>query len=577
MLTRKLGKWLRGNPTRGEVLAACIGGCILGALPGLGAAPATYLLLFVGVLLINLNLFVFGLSAVLSWLVTWPLQGLVFWLGSLVLDSPLGALFIPLINGPVTAWMGLERYRVVGAILFGIFLGMGFGFLLHAGVTAYSRKIQSFGEDDPRLARFTGNRALRILGWVFFGGGLRPNPNAKHRRFRITGLVVAGGLGLIVGASLWFLDDAVVRAQLHNGLERTHGATVDLDSADLDLGAASLSLSGLALADRDNLTRNLFSADTLTLDIDTSNLLARKWVVDRLEVNQAALGDERRVPGRILAGPKPVDKPGEGIPVPSVEEVAGAAGKILIEGVPPEFETARIWLQRIRGWLGGKARTETGEPAPKRVYEDLDLVASRLIRDHPRLLIRSLHIDPIRWKPLDNLTLSLEGENLSTALPLQRETANLRVQSADDRINLQVTGRPPETGETASPATLSILFSGKNLPVAAILDALNARLPAQLNAESLAVQLAGTLTSEAIDLPVTLTFREATVSREGLPTLNLSRLEIPVVVAGTPAAPTLTVNASFLLEGVKSKVREEGEKLLKDKLGDKLPFKLPGG
>src|SRR5262249_27057980 len=129
-LTRKIGGFLRGKATRGQVLAAALLAALLGFVPGfflpgdLGGgfmqAPGLILSLLFLVLVLNATLGVFGLVTVAAKLVSSATLPLAAAIGGLLLDGPTRALFKPLVNGPVTAWFGLHYYATTGGLVLGL-------------------------------------------------------------------------------------------------------------------------------------------------------------------------------------------------------------------------------------------------------------------------------------------------------------------------------------------------------------------------------------------------------------------------------------------------------------------------
>ena len=82
---------------------------------------------------------------------------------------------------------------------------------------------------------------------------------------------------MLVVALLWigqmFFAEPFVTAALQSGLERANGATVDVDSAELDLRKGRLTVHGLAMADSlVYATARRFEATLVTGDADFQGL-----------------------------------------------------------------------------------------------------------------------------------------------------------------------------------------------------------------------------------------------------------------------------------------------------------------
>src|SRR5690606_31874518 len=89
-----------------------------------------------------------------------------------------------------------------------------------------------------------------------------------------------------------------------SGLERANGATVDLERAELELGNGKLVVSGLAMADPEELETDLFRATTLEADISQADLLRKRMHIERLTISGASTGEKRPLPGE-LTRPRP--------------------------------------------------------------------------------------------------------------------------------------------------------------------------------------------------------------------------------------------------------------------------------
>lgn len=66
MITRKIGKLLRGNASRAQITAATTLGSLLGFTPGFSQAPGWNLLLICLLVLLNVNLFLAAITALLA-------------------------------------------------------------------------------------------------------------------------------------------------------------------------------------------------------------------------------------------------------------------------------------------------------------------------------------------------------------------------------------------------------------------------------------------------------------------------------------------------------------------------------
>ena len=115
-LTRSVGNFLRGKATPGQLFVAALLGGMLGFLPtffapnnaggGFAQAPGLILSLLFLPLVLNVNLALVGLVAIIAKLLSLMLLPVSFAIGRVLLDGPLQPLFQFLVNAPVTAWLG---------------------------------------------------------------------------------------------------------------------------------------------------------------------------------------------------------------------------------------------------------------------------------------------------------------------------------------------------------------------------------------------------------------------------------------------------------------------------------------
>lgn len=102
---------------------------------------------------------------------------------------------------------------------------------------------------------------------------------------------------------LLFLDTLVERAIEDLGAEIL-GAKFDIESADVNLAAGRVRLSGLAAANPDSPMRNLYEADEFVADVRMVPLLKKKVVIQEAALRGLRFGTARRTSGR-LDNPRP--------------------------------------------------------------------------------------------------------------------------------------------------------------------------------------------------------------------------------------------------------------------------------
>ncbi|MEM9296552.1 MAG: hypothetical protein AAGA57_12175, partial [Planctomycetota bacterium] len=170
-MTRKVGSLLRGKATPFQLISACVLGALIGFAPvpsyekGLLLMPAWVALLVV----LNANLFLAGLVAALCKTLSLALLPVSFEAGKLLLDGPGQGLMASLINGPVTAWMGLEYYVTSGGVVVAVVIGVGLGAAAVVGLGRFRRVMTKAEEGSPKFQKLSQNKGMKLVSWVLFG------------------------------------------------------------------------------------------------------------------------------------------------------------------------------------------------------------------------------------------------------------------------------------------------------------------------------------------------------------------------------------------------------------------------
>jgi uncharacterized protein (TIGR03546 family) len=560
-LTRKLGKIVRGAATLPQILAAGALGGTLGFVPGaflpgdLGGgfmqAPGLIVLLLGLVLLLDANLAVFGLVMLVAKLLSFALLPLSFAVGRFLLDGPTEGLFRVLVNAPVTAWFGLERYATTGGAACGLVFGLVAGFLLFKALHALRARMATVEEGSERYQKLASKKSVKVLTWVFFGGGRGKKTwrevaesDRKGKVVRPIGIAVV----LVLAGLLWFAQGALggawLEEQARTGLARWNGATVDLGGATLDLAGGRLAFEGLAMADPEQLDRDTLRARTLELDVATTELLAGRVVVQRLASGEAKSGLKRDEPGvRIdppVEPPSPPDGPGK-----TLDDYLADA-----EVWKERLDQAAEWIEKLTG--GGETPAdETGEERDARVEFEKDtlglvhVVATHLIAKRPAVTVRELVFDGMTFAALgDGELVDVRGENLSSQPALAGAPAVLRADARSGLFGVQLSFDP------ATPSRGAVTFALRGLAV----DSLAAGLrDSPIRGGTLDLTFSGGLDLSGdgveIDLPLVAVLKGTTLSVGGQEA-TIETLEVPVGVRGPLRNPRIVVDGQQVADAL---------------------------
>lgn len=116
--------------------------------------------------------------------------------------------------------------------------------------------------------------------------------------FRLQGVVVFVVLFGILAAGLLVFLDPVVRNTIREQGSQAVKSQIDLDSVAISLVKQSVHLGGLAMANPDILTENVFQIDSIALGFDGNLALRKKLIVDQMSVLGIRLNQKRQTPAK---------------------------------------------------------------------------------------------------------------------------------------------------------------------------------------------------------------------------------------------------------------------------------------
>ncbi len=574
LFTRKIGAILRGKATPFQLIAGCTLGAMLGFVPSFGTAPGLTLVLALLLVLINANLFLAALVGAIAKLASLALLPISFHLGRFFLDGPTEPLFRALINAPVTALLGIDNYATTGGLVLGTLLGAATGWTVSRGVTRFRQRMANSRENSQKYRQWADRGWVRWGVFILAGGGLKDPDYAALAQKRVgnpirplgVALVVFATVLIVVGAK--FFAPAIVTTALRDGLERANGATVDLTSADLDLGAGRLTVEGLAVADPNQLDTNLLEADRLEADVSASDLLRKRLTLDRIVLHNARLQTARRVPGDRVT-PAPDEGPFIKLPDAGSIDDYLANAHIWRE----RLAQAKQWLDRINpGSPDAESESSTnGETWSDRLqrmaeeYGYANVSADHLVTDAPLLLIRELDAAGVQASWLPGETLHITGHNLSTQPWLLAEPARVQVSSSADTLGLTV----------AAGATNELTAHYRGIPTAKLADSLKRSEQGTPLLEGGTIDLAFTgayVPAEGtINAPLDVTLHKTTANIAGR-AVPLDNFTVPIGLAGSLDNPSIKIDPSL----VTNLAKKAGTNLLKEKVGEELGDKAGG-
>ena len=579
-ITRKFGKLIFGNATPAQLMLACVLGAMIGFMPGLWQAAGTIALLTLLLVMLNANLVLAALVGLIAKGVALLLLPASFAVGRVLLDGPTQPLFAWAINAPVLALFGFEYYATTGGLVLGALFGLGVGFAVVKGVRALRRKLAALEEGSAAYQQWTSKRWVRLARWVLVGGAPKGGYQAALERhgkvIRPLGLIVAAGIIALLVLMRFLFADEIVTLVLQRGLERANGATVDMRRAELDLGEGRLVVEGLAMADPNDLKRNVLSADTLTADVSTTDLLRKRLTLDQVTLNNAATGEARQVPGRLIG-----DRPKQSAPPETDDD------ERRIEDYLEDWQTLKERLAQIRRWLervgDGPAEDadEKDEPEKAERKQTLEqrlrqriaahgyagVAANHLIASVPTFTVRRLDAEKVRAVQMDGELLNVHGENLSTHPGLLDAPPKIRITTSDsDRllVDAALDGISQRGGDSR------LKFHYKRLPVDAVTRSLRFDGGAPLQGGTLDLALDGALRTAGVatlDAPLRITVNQSKV-RVGGRSQSIDTLPLSLHLRGPLDNPAVALDEKQVAQALaKAGATQLAKEALKDKAG----------
>jgi uncharacterized protein (TIGR03545 family) len=103
---------------------------------------------------------------------------------------------------------------------------------------------------------------------------------------------------LIVGFNILFIDGLLKRAAIAGG-QSIFGAKVEIQSLKTRFSDLSITVRGIAVADKNDVWRNLFQADRVAFGVKPLPLLSKKFLIEEMSVEGVRWGTKRSTSGQL--------------------------------------------------------------------------------------------------------------------------------------------------------------------------------------------------------------------------------------------------------------------------------------
>jgi len=597
-LLRKFGKLIRGGAASRQIFLGALLGVMIGIVPGLNL---TLLGLIFLLLLLNAHVGIAVLGMALGRAACLLLAPWTFRVGHVLIHGVgLEGMFRAASDAPVLALLDLHVYCLTGGAVVGLALGTVFGVAMVQAVRGLRLGVVRAARSGGRVVWLANNPLLRFFMWLVFGrlrGGLADMLRKRPRLFRKSGLKLAV-VGLLIAAALEaMLLDRALRIGIERGLAAATGAEVNVAEADLSLLHGRIDVRGLQATDPERPTHNMLEVEKLTAELNVSDLLRKRYVIDLLALSNARTGTERESPGRVFRQP---EEPPAG-ERPSLTDYLEKARKFR-EYLPrlKEYLERRKLKQEDRRREAEEEKKRQEEQAVARGY--LALSAKDIIADRPTWVIRKVSVEGLVL-PFSEGPRSLEITDLTSHPEFAGRPTVLRMflPGAPDvamlRLHFEAVDLPHE-----------LKLDLRDIPLGRALR-LSERAPVDVTDGRASLRLDGTFSADSLSLPFTLKVQGlSSAARQGRSPLgldpgtasqifqSLEGLTLAGDVTGSVALPMLRIDAGKTLAGIKDALLAAGKKELANRAGkqiaalqdrlkkelgeelmDRLPIELPEG
>lgn len=585
MLTRRIGKLLRGNASPFQIISACVLGFLIGMLPSFGTSPGLYILWLFLLIILNANLFLGGLCLLLGKIIYLAILPVLFKIGVPLIEGPLNGLIAFLANAPVTAWFGFEYYTVFTGQLLALILGLVCGVYLSKTLRGFRRKMASLEEGSERYQRYASKFWVKALAWVFLGG-LKGKKDWKdlsskesRRPVRFLGIALVVFLCILGYIGIRLLDTQIVTGYARDALADVNGATVDLEGVDISATENRVKVRQLAMANPEALDQNRFEVEQVVADISGWNLLAKKLVLDNLEFINARTGTPRKISGKLTK------KPSELPPEPQEPEDSDAFS------IYDVVENGALWkerldtVKRVYDKVAPYMKSEE-EPEDEEVAEDEDaepvkiswrqrleeraqeqgystIASKSVIRGAPRLHIRNLQAEPVKVYNQD-MAVNIIASNLTSNPLLIEERGNINIQESNNLFSAVI-----DMPGKGSPDSMGIEVKYPRIEVAQLAASAKDSSDFPLEGGYLEVEGSGSIVSGVMDLPLQVRIHESQLSAFGT-TIPADNLPLSVRVYGPIESPKIKIPRDTIEDLIKEGGKQKVKDTIEEKAGEKL-------
>ncbi|MCP4453442.1 MAG: hypothetical protein GY809_18440, partial [Planctomycetes bacterium] len=353
-----------------------------------------------------------------------------------------------------------------GAMIAGPVIGLVLGLIVGLIILGFRKTWLKLESNSEQFGAWQEKGWVKVMDRIVVGKRAK---NAKATFEAKTKYVRKGGVVLVVilvGGALatsYFAKDAI-KNQTAQILAKNNGATVDIDSLTLSPLTGNFSITGLAVTDTNDVTRNTFQAGEISAKASVYNLSLGKVVLDQVKVSAAQFDQPRDTPGELIIAetPEPNAPEEPGVFNPDDYHVdANGLGKL-----ETYFENAKkikAWIDKIRPYL-----PEPNEGAPLPLEEPLEYLAylKARLNEVPitRFLAKEVLLDQVNLEGvfgMSNIQLkNLNDAPMASKLPVSVDIKSDSGAAMDVAMHFDDPNQPGKLTGSFKDIDLSKLQSG---------------------------------------------------------------------------------------------------------------------
>jgi uncharacterized protein (TIGR03546 family) len=578
---RKLIALLRGQVSPVLVGIAAGLGFWFGLIPGFTGVSAVILMVIV---LLNVPVGLFLLFAGLGKTFCFAAAPILYYFGVFV-QQHLAWLLQLLSKIPILGLTDFNRPAIAGSVVGGPVDGLILGFIAGYLVLSFRKTWLKLENNSEKFTKWQSKGFIKVLDRILIGkraANAKGALEAKTIYLRKAGAILVMLVLVACATGVIFVKDSLILDKASQALTKTNGATVVIEEVDLSPASGKVSIAGIAMTDRENLSQNKIQIGRVSSQTSIYDLSVGRLVMDEVLVSDVKFNQKRDTPGKMLNNQQ-VDTPKDG------DITIGQGDLNKLEKYFNNAREIKEMIDKVRRWIP-KSQTSQTDAEPVKPQKYLDYLTASPTRDATvKMLARKIIADKveldIKQFGLSKITLS----NLSNAPDVARLPVGIDIDSQSGGANLNLTWHFESED---SPGNLSGTF--KEFDMAMMQAAMSNSNAMQFQSGKASGTIEGLVTQDLVDIVLGVNIKDLKANSGGKGMFGLDvktlaevfkvmeNLDLTLRIVGPVAEPQIIFDSDALTETFMAKLKEAGKarlagelnKQLQKHLGNKVPEEL---